>query len=221
MTDTTHAAASMGLRFFGRMSASVSHDLKNTLSIMNESAGLLEDLALLAEKGRALDPQRIKQLGATIKRQIQRTDGIVRNMNRFAHSVDDPFKEIAVSESLEVLLAICRRLTDARGLTVTIAPCLPESTIVTRPFSFSHLLWVLLEWCMQCAGPPGRLELRIEQAPASVHLVFKRIAKLDPEAWKGFPNGEIRDLLALLGADLELKMDQHEVTAFLPRTLAA
>jgi signal transduction histidine kinase len=219
MADTTNAAAFRGLRFFGRMSASISHDLKNTLSIMNESAGLLEDLALLAERGRSLDPQRIKQLGATIKRQIQRTDGIVRNMNRFAHAVDDPVKEIGLAAALEMLFAICRRLTDARGLAVAITPCLPEVFIVTRPFHFYHLVWQLLEWCMNYAGPPVRLELRIEQAPASVHLVLKGFEDLYKDAWKEFPTGEMKDLLALLGAHVEINVDQLEITILLPRKI--
>jgi signal transduction histidine kinase len=163
MRNLANATNVDGLRFFGRMSASISHDLKNTLSIMNESAGLLEDLAAMAEKGRPLDTQRIKALGATIKRQIQRTDGIVRNMNRFSHSVDDPFKEIGLTVSLELLLTICRRLIDARGIKVTIAPCDSEVTVVTRPFFLYHLVWQLLEHCLTVAGPSKRIEIHIEQ----------------------------------------------------------
>jgi signal transduction histidine kinase len=221
MTETIDTAATRGLRFFGRMSASISHDLKNTLSIMNESAGLLEDLALLAERGRPLDPSRIKQLGATIKRQIQRTDGIVRNMNRFAHAVDDPVKEIDLAAALEMLLSICRRLTDARGLSVAIAPGCPQIPVLTRPFYFYHLIWLLLEWCMQSARPPGGLELDIEERPGSVVLRFKRTAVSSPEVWKDFPSGEMNDLLALLDARLEITKDQPAVAAFLPRKIGA
>ena len=32
-----------GLQFFGKVSASISHELKNVLAIINENAGLLED----------------------------------------------------------------------------------------------------------------------------------------------------------------------------------
>ena len=47
-----------GLRFFGTMTASISHELKNALSIINEGAGLLEDLAAMSARGMALDPAR-------------------------------------------------------------------------------------------------------------------------------------------------------------------
>ena len=32
-----------GFQFFGKMSASISHEIKNALAIINENAGLLED----------------------------------------------------------------------------------------------------------------------------------------------------------------------------------
>jgi signal transduction histidine kinase len=216
MNDAINATAEDGLRFFGRMSAAISHDLKNTLSIMNESAGLLEDLALLAEKGRPLDPQRIKQLGATIKRQIQRTDGIVRNMNRFAHSVDDPVKEIGLAASLEMLLAICRRLTDARGITVVIFPCSPDVCVETRPLYLYHMVWLLLEWCLDYAGPSKSMELRIEPVPGSVHLVFKGLAALTPDACKAASAQGRQDLLALLGAQVETNAGKQEIQIILP-----
>ena len=42
-------AAETGLQFFGKMTASISHEIKNVLAIINENAGLLEDLALLSD----------------------------------------------------------------------------------------------------------------------------------------------------------------------------
>jgi signal transduction histidine kinase len=216
MRDLANATNVDGLRFFGRMSASISHDLKNTLSIMNESAGLLEDLAAMAEKGRPLDTQRIKALGATIKRQIQRTDGIVRNMNRFSHSVDDPFKEIGLTVSLELLLTICRRLIDARGIKVTIAPRDAEVTMVTRPFFLYHLVWQLLEHCLTVAGPSKRIEIHIEQALASVHLVFRGLDTLTSQSGL---DETLRDLLDLLGARLQIDLVDRTLSVHLPQRI--
>jgi signal transduction histidine kinase len=216
MTKLVNATNLEGLRFFGRMSASISHDLKNTLSIMNESAGLLEDLASMAEKGRPLDAQRIKALGATIKRQIQRTDGIVRNMNRFSHSVDDPFKEIGLTVSLELLLTICRRLIDARGIQVTIAPCDTEVTMVTRPFFLYHLVWQLLDHCLNVAGPSKRIEIHIEQALPSVRLIFKGLETLASQS--GLDEA-LQELLTLLGARLEIEIADRTLSVHLPQRI--
>lgn len=221
MTDTMNNAAKDGLRFFGRMSAAISHDLKNTLSIMNESAGLIEDLALLTEKGRPLDPQRIHQLGATIKRQIQRNDGIVRNMNRFAHSVDDPLKEMSLASSLEMLLSICRRLTDARGIAVSVAPPDREIAIVTRPFYLYHLVWRLLEWGLDYAGAGKRLVLQIDPVPGAVRLVCRGLEGLTETGAGQCPPSQWHDLLVLLEGRIEVAADQQSVAAVLPQRIDA
>jgi len=52
--------AETGLQFFGKMTASISHEIKNVLAIINENAGLLEDLALMADGGAEIEPQRLK-----------------------------------------------------------------------------------------------------------------------------------------------------------------
>jgi len=64
-----------GLRFFGKISASISHELKNTFAVINENAGLLEDFSVMAEKGIPMDPARLMKLGGTIRKQICREDG--------------------------------------------------------------------------------------------------------------------------------------------------
>ncbi|MGD8291766.1 MAG: sensor histidine kinase, partial [Desulfobacterales bacterium] len=82
--------AEMGLQFFGRISASVSHELKNVLAIVNENAGLLEDLACMANRGKPIDPSRLIKMADAVKKQVGRADEILKNMNRFAHSIDQP-----------------------------------------------------------------------------------------------------------------------------------
>ena len=72
-----------GLQFFGKISASISHEIKNVLAIINENAGLLEDFTLMAEKGRPIDMERFKTVAGKIRGQVGRADGIVKNFNRF------------------------------------------------------------------------------------------------------------------------------------------
>jgi hypothetical protein len=44
------------------MTASISHEIKNVMAIINESAGLLEDYSLMAEKGMPIDPDNASRL---------------------------------------------------------------------------------------------------------------------------------------------------------------
>ena len=77
MTSDAVYIGNAGLEFFGKVSASISHDIKNVLAVINENAGLLEDFCLMAEKGKPLDPSRLKRLALDVKEQVRRGDGIV------------------------------------------------------------------------------------------------------------------------------------------------
>ncbi|MEE4112297.1 MAG: hypothetical protein V2I40_05740, partial [Desulfobacteraceae bacterium] len=44
------------LAFFGKVNASISHELKNVMAIISETAGLLGDLSEMARGGGSVDP---------------------------------------------------------------------------------------------------------------------------------------------------------------------
>ena len=60
----------IGLEFSGKVTASISHEIKNRLSVINEQAGLLEDHVGMGQQGRALDLERLGRLAATVQRQV-------------------------------------------------------------------------------------------------------------------------------------------------------
>ena len=119
MDNKLNTAYETGLQFFGKMSASISHELKNVLAIINENAGLLEDFCIMADRGIAFNPERLKRMSTAVKNQISRGDIILKNMNRFAHTIDKTFAPVALNEVVELLLAVTGRLAAMRGVTVT------------------------------------------------------------------------------------------------------
>jgi signal transduction histidine kinase len=169
-----------GLRFFGQISASISHELKNVLSIINENAGLLEDLALMAETQGGLDPTRVQLTTRRIQEQVKRADAVIRNLNCFSHSVDSPLRSVDLHPFLQCLVALTRRLSDMRGVKVVHGPSGPAITLVSSPFFLKVLLWHLLDLSMgmvderktvllQAAGSNGAhgVEIRFSQLATS------------------------------------------------------
>jgi hypothetical protein len=140
-------------------------------------------------------------------------------MNQFAHSVDNPLKEMSLASSLEMLLSICRRLTDARGIAVSVAPPDREVAIVTRPFYLYHLVWRLLEWGLDYAGTGKRLVLHIDPVPRAVRLVCGGLEGLTEAAAGQCPPLQWHDLLALLECRIEAAAEQQAVAAVLPQRI--
>ena len=204
-----------GLRFFGKVSASISHEIKNTLAVINENAGLLEDLTLMAEKGMELDSTRLRGLAEKIMAQVQRSDGIVKNLNRFAHSIDETAKTVDLEETANFTALLAARLASTRSVTFqTVSPA-KSIRILTSPFFLKALLFRCLEIAMASPDADNTIYLKPETTEASIQI---RLTGMDLKgAWdeSGFPTEEDRALLDLLEADIEVNSTKGEFVLIL------
>jgi len=116
MNQGKGSAGQAGVRFFSKMSASISHDIKNVLAVINENAGLLDDLCLMVARGKPLNSDRVKRLDGDIQEQVRRGDQIVTIMNRFAHSADSESMPVDLGERLYLLEALSQRAATMRGV---------------------------------------------------------------------------------------------------------
>jgi C4-dicarboxylate-specific signal transduction histidine kinase len=200
-----------GLQFFGEMTASISHEIKNVLAIINENAGLLEDLALLADRGAAIEPQRLKNMSRVVMKQVSRADAIMKNMNRLAHSVDESIKTIDLNDILELVVALSHRFAAMRD--VSVDPKLGESPMMVRtaPFVLMNLLWLCLDFAMDAAGEDKIVELVTQKTEAGIQVFFKHLAGLAGAPLKPFPAEPEKRLRDLLGTELEVSAENQEI----------
>jgi len=145
-----------GIQFFGRITASISHELKNALAIINENAGLLEDYVFMAEKGSPIAPEKLKSLSEKVLGQIQRSNGILKNMNEFAHSADAPTKQIDVGETLTLIVKLCTRFAQMRNISLDLK--LPDHPVLftTNPFYAENLIFLCLMAGLENFDPDGK-----------------------------------------------------------------
>ncbi|QGY40398.1 sensor histidine kinase [Pseudodesulfovibrio cashew] len=160
---TSASEAHQGLQFFGRISASVSHEIKNVFAVINESAGLIEDFTLMAERGMPIQPEKLKSVAASIQGQVRRGDSIVRNMNAFAHSADEPVREVNLAETLGLIVALTTRLADMKQVRLTLGDCESISR-KANPFDLMRLLHGAMEACLDGLAPGDSLVACVKSA---------------------------------------------------------
>ena len=153
-----------GLRFFGRINASVSHEIKNVLAVVNEAAGLVGDLSHMAERGMPVAPERLQKAVGTIQGQVRRGDDLVRNLNAFAHSIDDDSRETDLAELLQLTVALSTRMADMKQVGLAIGDCEAVS-LSTNPFDLMRLLHSSLAAALESLD--GGDTLTIGLTPAS------------------------------------------------------
>jgi len=200
-----------GLQFFGRISASISHEIKNVLAIINENAGLLEDLTLMADRGQPIDPSRLKIMAAAVQKQIGRADGILKNMNRFAHSIDETAADVDLNQTIEFVKALTARFAAMRNVSVDLQLPTSSLTIPTAPFFLMNLLCLCLDFAMSASGDEKRVELAVAETENSAQIRFQGLAGLTEELLKTFPSDREKNLLAVLGADLTVEPEREEI----------
>ena len=150
------------LQFFGKMNASISHEINNVLAIINENAGLLEDFAIMADKETPIDPARLKTMAGKILAQIKRADTMIKNMNKFAHSVDERIKYVDLNDLLELAVALSNRFASMRGVTLELDTSTNPLLITTNNFFLQNLLWQCLDFSMDAAGRGKTVSLNAE-----------------------------------------------------------
>lgn len=105
------------LRFIGKIIAGFTHEVKNYLAIIKESAGLIEDLITLG-KDTESDSGQYLEIIRSIEEQIEKTNILYRYLNRFAHRMEDQLATFNVNESLEELTALVTRFANQKKITI-------------------------------------------------------------------------------------------------------
>lgn len=220
MENGFNTIAGKGLGFFGKITASISHELKNSLAIINEKAGLLEDFALMANKGIPLDPERMELLAGQIIKQIGRANDIIRTLNIFAHSAEEPLKNADLVQILTLGIRLCSRFADMKS--VTMAPNIPTDpmTIQTRPFFAEHLICHCLTAAMDWAGLEKNIKIAMEHTNDDVRIhIFPLDTAKQPENGS-FPDKETQLLADALHARVEQNRDSGKLSLVFPRNIA-
>jgi len=204
-------AGEAGLQFFGKMTASISHEIKNVLAVINENAGLLEDFILLEEKGVPLNPEKLKKISKKVMEQVKRADGIIQNMNRFAHSVDETVKTIDVIDTMELMIKLSARFSDMAGVSFKMDSDFDPVKIETNLFLLQNVIWFCLDNIMKLAKNGDIVSIAVENNGCDVLIRFFGINGLDSMTNYNLPAERETILLKALNGKLQIDNNAGEI----------
>ncbi len=216
MTDDSRTLAIEGVRFFGEMSASISHEIKNVLAIINENAGLLQDMVMMIEKGMPLSPERLSGLAQSIIRQVNRGDRIVKGMNRFAHSADHPTETVDLGEVIQFISMLAARLIAMKGEAPQIdVPATPVTAVINR-FFLEDLVWTCLCRAMDARAPDQTIGIVAEKIENTARIRFCGLKGDFLAREPGLPSPRETMVAGLLGIQLTADREKGEICLILP-----
>ena len=150
------------LAFFGKVNASISHELKNILAIISEAAGLLQDLTEMMSRGQKIELEMLKTCSQYIVEEIQRGFTTIKQMNKFSHSVDAPLKSVNIIEVIDLMINLAGFLSFASKIRFDL-PQDGASTVSTCPFRLQNLVYHTLVFAFKSVGVDGKIEIAVHQ----------------------------------------------------------
>ena len=202
------------LAFMGGITAGVSHEMNNVLSIINEYSGLLNDLVVAQEKGRPIRQETLARLSQGISNQIKRGEQEIKRLNRFAHSVDQEITAINLTALLDDITGLTQRSMNAKGSRLETA--FPDEflTLHGNPF----LLQQAISLCMDIAMAP--LEKGDTMSVSYERLGDGAQIRIQSPRWTAGDDGDTRQTLLAtimneLRAKLETDGDEGETGSFI------
>ncbi|MCF8026603.1 MAG: hypothetical protein K9K82_14090, partial [Desulfobacteraceae bacterium] len=139
------------LTFFGKMTANLTHEVKNVLAIIQESAGLMEDITAICPLAEEKYQEKFNHSMATIKQQLHRGIDLTTQFNRFAHTPDRSSAELDLVDTVGQFCLLTGRFARLKHISLTAGD--PGSAnekirLTTNPVQFYMALFFSLESCL-------------------------------------------------------------------------
>jgi signal transduction histidine kinase len=169
----------MELDFFGTITASVSHELNNVLSIINEYSGLLDDLVSADNKGIPMEKERIKKIALNIAEQIKREQGIIKLLNRFAHRVDTPIVQFNLNDLVHDIIRLSQRFASLKKVSLDFTLPKESINITNNPYGVQHAFFSCLNLALDFSNINDSIStiLNKEESQVIINITSRRINK--------------------------------------------
>ena len=134
--------------FLATMTASATHEVRNVLAIIKESAGLIEDMISLFVKKGTLDDQKISRAVERIDAQVKRGADLLTNLNRLSHTLDSDHAVLELGAEVEQVVFLSQRFARRRGHRIVVDPPEGGARVSVHPLHLHMALFAAVECCM-------------------------------------------------------------------------
>jgi signal transduction histidine kinase len=216
--------------FFGKITAGITHELKNVLAIIKESAGLMEDIMSLSPEALISHQDKFQNSLNKINNQIKRGVELTDRLNKFAHSADEIIAEIDLHATIEQIVALSQRVARLKNIFLQTAP--PEQpgrqvNLVSQPVRLQMALFTAIECCLNVMPAGGVIRIGLEKSTEKPAVRFLCEGDLPPisefnanlsefEKWP-----VLQKIVAALEGSAELNESAHGLLLSLPERVSA
>lgn len=147
--------------FLARMTASTTHELRNVLAVVKESAGLVEDLTLASQHQQSVSPDKFLHAARRIDAQVARGAALLTSLNRLAHGLDHLEQSLDLGQHVEQVASLCQRFARQRRQRIELEVGAETRTVEANALRLQMALVSAIDCCLEQLPEESVVTLRV------------------------------------------------------------
>jgi len=193
-----------GRECFGSLTASMSHELNNVISIIDQNIGLLNDLLSAGNDPVVIERSRFEKVLTRLAAQAERGSALVKLLNTFAHSVDADGRGVNLADVASLSQSLWKRIAEMRRVEIKNFPAQGLAEFPDLPYKAIWALFLALRTATEKCPSGSTIIVKINKtAEGSVIIVETPMEKdVDIAA-----STELVNLMNCLRGDLRIRQE--------------
>ncbi|MFC1729480.1 hypothetical protein ACFL6I_03995 [candidate division KSB1 bacterium] len=156
--------------FFGRITASSTHELSNVVAIIRELSGLMGDLLAGAAGNGVVNVEKFQSIVGKIEEQTVRGNTIIKRLNRFAHSADVPVVTVKLNDILTDITDFSRRFAVMKNIELETQLPADSPEIGTNPFLLMRAVFTCIDISISSSDTDARIVIGCEKKDTGAQI---------------------------------------------------
>lgn len=192
--------------FLAKVTAGTTHEIRNVLAIIKESAGLIEDMVRSSEKSGSLPRDRLFRSVERIEAQVSRGAELMSTLSRFAHSMDHDQDLIDLNQEARQVVLLCGRSAKQLGHRLQVRDGDEDVSFTVNRMWLQMALFAGVECCLGQLPEPGTVVIHSRRHGGMPTVDFicevrEGVVLPAPTEAKGW--NQVAEVLDLMGATVE------------------
>jgi len=149
--------------FLATMTASATHEVRNVLAIIKESAGLIEDILQAKPLGGEAVTERILRSVHRIDVQVKRGADLLSNLNRLSHSLDVEVASVDLHDAIELGVFLSQRFARKKGLSIVGPKGETGARTTIHPLHLQMVIFSAIEMCIEDQTEGGSISVYLRE----------------------------------------------------------
>ena len=151
------------IKFIGKITAGVTHEINNVLASIQEISGLMTDILSITDEKSFPHKEKFQTSLGKIQNQVLRGVKLTSQLNKFSHLTDNNKTDIDLKELLEHLIFLTERFARIKNVTLQNQSINQTITINTDPLRLQMALFNCISYLLNQTVIGGEISISPEK----------------------------------------------------------